>query len=1824
MSKKSRSPIFAHSLFRSGSTYLFSVFRRASEDGGEKLYTAFQEPIHEAVIDAATDPNSLNFFSGVGAIPKTLRHPEIGASYFAEMIEIAAAWAPFADPEIVYDGYFGGAAEVKTVRFMNSLIKAAPRRPVFCDCRTAARIGMLRRELGGIHFYLWRNPWDQWWSLKATDYFDSINQVIASVTHAPEPLRRLATEIGLRQPAAATTKERMEFFNERRLAAEHGYQLHFMLWMLALDSGISSADFNVNIDKLSEDASYRDTIAAKFEAVGATGLDFSDAAVPRSAFDEEDAAFFNPLEMRVRAILLESGWSAAQLEAVDTARHLNAPQSIDARGEGRLREVMRRTETRDAGIARKFERETAAAIIDAENLRAIATGVHAAIAESVSAVRAEASNNRVRLDAIITDARSEIARLSGANAEITRSLEAERVEHARAAGALATTKAEYENVKAALAGEIDLHAQTRTALMQATEVATSAAAENDQLKAEFQKSKAALDDELARHSQTRTELMQATEAARLTALHEDDARKLAAVRAELESESVRTRDAQWEAKRNALHADDLEHRLAALYASTSWQATAPLRAVSLASRAAFAALKTAVKAVARPPLAIALKTIRLAPPLKNVLLRTARAVPAIGDPFLKFALARPPENDTKILVKGNDFKANVSRKISIANLSAPQSPSNVSGRTLYYFVDHTVGCPVNTGMQRVVRGLATGLAARDETLVFVRWSRTSKRLVRVDRDQLAHLAKWSGPDADVSAYPARGDAERPIPIHSPDDESWLIVPEVTHINAEGDNPTLDVIMAAKQAKLRTAFVFYDAIPLRRPEFSESAPRHERYMRALLLADLIAPISAWSGRDLESFFVDHEKSNLESGSRISPLLLPFASTVKAHSQNNRPRENLILAVGTIELRKNQGALLEAFEAFKSSGKGDDWRLELIGNLHPNMADAVHAAVARNSSISHRANISDEDLADLYDRAAFTVFPSVEEGFGLPIVESLAHGAPCICANFGAMAELAEDGGCLAVDTHDAAAIAEAIETLALDKVRRATLTGEAKARHQTTWTDYSDAFLKEMAAQVSPLSLIGRIYYFVDQTASFHSNTGIQRVVRALARSLQNLSADIRPVKWSMTANDFSQVSQSDLEHLAKWNGPDPLQWGDFDKFAKAGPRDWLLVPEVLSSPSGPAISKVHEAARRRGLRIAWIFYDAIPWKLDGLYPPEAKAAHGAYMRDIADAELILSISSHSNEDYLEFARSTLNRTPNLYERVLATPLPGEFGQSKRSLEPHVPPQDRVNILSVGTIEPRKNHLALLDAFEKLCANDVRPERYRLTLVGIDPYPVLAAQIEARVERNPAISWIKRASDAELLDLYRDAHFTVYPSLEEGFGLPILESLWNARPCICRNTGAMAEIAEGGGCMQTDTADPDAIASAIKALSNDRALYERLEGEALSRKFSTWRDYGRSVLDRLANERHLPTLPYNDELYTHEIAASTFANLSTRPKLSICITTYNRAEWLRVCLLNLARLIPEPREEIEILVVDNTSTDHTPEIVEPYVRRSDFRSIRNRENVGMLGNLRVTADAARGEYVWIIGDDDLPAPGSIEAIIAAIENNDDAALIYLNYAYTREDNARMVTDLDAYFASSTPITPSAPDRSATIAALSTQNENFFTAIYCLVFRRDHALRAYTQDTSGRPFSTMRTCIPTTYHVLHHMMHEKGVWLGKPQIVVNMNVSWLKYASIWILERIPEAFDLAEKMGADPSALDQRRVDHLPSLWHWFQEILKDDPEGNRAYFDPKRMSARFKHLNEFRAMAPALIDAYRSARFDDPGSWPTPADELIPAPPVIAA
>jgi glycosyltransferase involved in cell wall biosynthesis len=111
-----------------------------------------------------------------------------------------------------------------------------------------------------------------------------------------------------------------------------------------------------------------------------------------------------------------------------------------------------------------------------------------------------------------------------------------------------------------------------------------------------------------------------------------------------------------------------------------------------------------------------------------------------------------------------------------------------------------------------------------------------------------------------------------------------------------------------------------------------------------------------------------------------------------------------------------------------------------------------------------------------------------------------------------------------------------------------------------------------------------------------------------------------------------------------------------------------------------------------------------------------------------------------------------------------------------------------------------------------------------------------------------IRWLKHVDDRALHRAYRECSFTVYPSLQEGFGLPILESLWHGKPCVCGNNGALGEVAQGGGCFYVDQMNASSIADGMRRVLTERELYQRLCAEARARKFRSWSDYIDKLLE----------------------------------------------------------------------------------------------------------------------------------------------------------------------------------------------------------------------------------------------------------------------------------------------------------------------------------------------------------------------------------------
>ena len=123
----------------------------------------------------------------------------------------------------------------------------------------------------------------------------------------------------------------------------------------------------------------------------------------------------------------------------------------------------------------------------------------------------------------------------------------------------------------------------------------------------------------------------------------------------------------------------------------------------------------------------------------------------------------------------------------------------------------------------------------------------------------------------------------------------------------------------------------------------------------------------------------------------------------------------------------------------------------------------------------------------------------------------------------------------------------------------------------------------------------------------------------------------------------------------------------------------------------------------------------------------------------------------------------------------------------------------------------------------------------------------------------------------------------------------------------------------------------------------------------------------------------------------------------RPLLTIAIPTYNRANCLRLLLSELAKQISDDR--VELIVSDNASPDETPKIIEDYTRQGmKFQYTRNIINVGPDANILQCYEMAQGEYVWIVGDDDVIVPGGLDWVLSVLEKRKYDLIYVSSYGF----------------------------------------------------------------------------------------------------------------------------------------------------------------------------------------------------------------------------
>jgi len=364
---------------------------------------------------------------------------------------------------------------------------------------------------------------------------------------------------------------------------------------------------------------------------------------------------------------------------------------------------------------------------------------------------------------------------------------------------------------------------------------------------------------------------------------------------------------------------------------------------------------------------------------------------------------------------------------------------------------------------------------------------------------------------------------------------------------------------------------------------------------------------------------------------------------------------------------------------------------------------------------------------------------------------------------------------------------------------------------------------------------------IDYTAAVHQGAGIGRYTRALIAALTHLdrSTEYRLVvagrggrygqaRWPANVRlCVIPLSQRALTRMwQRLRLPLPIE-------VFTGPLDLCYSPDFVLPPvlRARTLLTVHDLSFAR-----------YPQTVD---PRLYRYLNVAVPRSVRSADHILADSQNTARDLRELWGVPWGKMSILYSGVESRFRPmtdsAELARVQRRYD--LPPRF---ILSVGTLQPRKNYERLIRAFSQLQAT-AEGHSYRLVVVGGKGWlyePIFHSVRELGLEKGVLFSGF--VDDEDLPALYTLADLFAFPSLYEGFGLPVLEAMACGTPVVCSEASSLPEVA-GDAALLVDPTDVESWAEAMGRALSDEELRRRLvaRGLAQARAF-TWEQAAREL------------------------------------------------------------------------------------------------------------------------------------------------------------------------------------------------------------------------------------------------------------------------------------------------------------------------------------------------------------------------------------------
>ena len=668
----------------------------------------------------------------------------------------------------------------------------------------------------------------------------------------------------------------------------------------------------------------------------------------------------------------------------------------------------------------------------------------------------------------------------------------------------------------------------------------------------------------------------------------------------------------------------------------------------------------------------------------------------------------------------------------------------------------------------------------------------------------------------------------------------------------------------------TACIVYDFIPeiFDKSYLSNPANRqfYDEQIAAMRSADLLLAISECTRDDaIRLHNIDPARIvNISAAAdgHFQPVIVSDAERQARFARLGIERP-FVLCVSGADWRKNPEVAFDAFAMLDLDVRNAHQLVMAVPFAPATRANIEKKAAQRGLTQSQLVfvdHIDDNDLAFLYTHCRVFVFPSLYEGFGLPLLEAMQCGAAVIAGNNSSLREIADRSDVLCDTAHApnvAASLHRALTSkdwqrdvrawgpvrardFSWDRTARLTLDAISSAKSNATkpkvWpaslclvegleADIASVLDDERKPSLPTLDLatamlqscptlfdgsLKRLLIDVSNIVSTDPRTGIQRVVRNVVESLYRMRdlGTVVPVAVRLEGNALVSCES----FVARLTG---VAQTVADARIDIAPGDCLLMLDS-SWHQFDAFGEVFATIHSRGGILVNCMYDLIPERLPGSCIGIIPGIFSRWLREVTlESNGIIAISKTVADEFSDYViAANVPVREGLQVGWFHCGADIEIEPVSTSVRPALQSAftTRASFLVVGTIEPRKGHGVALDAFDLLWAAGTHAN---LVLIGKPGWYVEAilAKLRAHPELGHRLFWFDDASDGELAFAYAHCAALIYPSYAEGFGLPLAEAARVGKPSLCSDIPIFREIG-GAGTAFFPVNDPAALAALV--------------------------------------------------------------------------------------------------------------------------------------------------------------------------------------------------------------------------------------------------------------------------------------------------------------------------------------------------------------------------------------------------------------------------